>query len=286
MTPTSKNGSGKSWMRCPGNTYLADTALTVLIVGILLSGCARRPWTEPLEGERREAVETAFRTALSAWDRCLPGSDSELAVSWKAPTQTYAFTAYCQLLEPSYLKLTVTSPLGLPLMIIATDAQTYQFLDASKKRSITGNLGSWAAHHNIPPALMNGPWISWLTGRAALTPSQIADIRLDERNRGAWLKITGNKREQLPEEFILFNSETDRITKRMLMDDVGRVRSVISYGRWQQLGDCPRPTEITITGLPYNASAELLFSDIEQTRLAPADFILAVPPSFQKMQMD
>lgn len=273
-------------MRWPGNTILGCTALALLAAGIFLNGCARRPWTEIIDGARKEAVETAFLASLSARDRCGPGSVSDLAVTWKSPVQSHFFAASCQLLEPAYLKLAVTSPLGLPLLVITTDSQTFQLLDAAQKKSVTGSLSSWAKQNNIPPALTNSPWVSWLAGRAAATPSQIADVRLDGRNRGAWLRIVRDEDGQRSEEFILFDSRTERITERIIMDGAGRKRAVISYDRWQQSGDCPRPAEISITGLPYNGSAELLFSNIEPASLAPDNFSLPVPASFQKITMD
>jgi outer membrane biogenesis lipoprotein LolB len=273
-------------MRWPDNRIRACTALILLVATIFFTGCAQRPWTKTIEGEAKEAVEAAFLASVSAWSRCGPGSESKLAVTWRSPSQTYSFEAYCQLLEPSYLKLALTSPLGLPLMVVATNSQTYQVLDASKQTSITGNLSSWAAQNNIPSALIESPWISWLTGRTAVTPSQIAEVRLDQRHRGAWLKIIRDKEERLSKEFILYDSESDRVIRRIIMDDFGRVGGIISYDRWQQSGDCPRPAEIAITGLPYNASAKLLFFTIEQASLAPGDFNLAVPASFQKIPMD
>lgn len=273
-------------MRWPGNTLLACTALTLLVAGTFLNGCARRPWTEAVEGERKEAVMTAFLASVDARSRCSAGSESQLAVTWKSPAQTYAFEAFCQLLEPSYLKLALTGPLGLPLAVIATDSESYQFLDAAKKTSMTGNLGSWAAQNKIPPSLLDSPWISWLMGRAAATSSQVAEILLDGRDRGAWLKIVRGSGERRSEEFILFDSGTGRITERIIIDGSGRVRGVISYGGWLQHGDCPRPAEITISGLPYNASAELFFSEIEAAALAPENFNLPVPASFRKIMAD
>jgi len=256
--------------------------LIVVVVGTILNGCARHPWTETVEGERKAAIQAAFLDSISERSRCGPGSDSELALTWETPTRTYSFEAYCQLLEPTYLKLAVSSPLGLPLLVIATNGQSYQLLDAVRKTSTSGDLGSWAAQNNIDPTLVNRPWVIWLTGRSTATASDIAEIRLDERNRGAWLKIMREGEEGLADEYILFDAESGTITERMILDDLGRRRGLISYERWQQNSACPRPVEISITGLPYNISAGLLFDNIEPANLAPDSFILAVPASFKK----
>jgi len=258
-------------------------ALLLLTAGILLSGCARSPWTGAIDGERRTAIEDAFLASIDDRSQCGPGSESELTATWQTPAQTRSFEAYCQLLEPSYLKLAISSPLGLPLLVIATDGHFYQLLDAVEKTSITGELSAWAEQHNIPSALVHSSWIDLITGRSAATPSQIAEIRMDERNRGVWLKIVKEENLKLTQEYILFEPETGRIAERMIIDDLGKIQGVISYERWQESSDCPHPVEISVTGLPYNASAELRFSNIEPVQLAPDGFTLAVPPSFQKV---
>lgn len=268
-------------MRLTENKIPVCLALLLITAGILLSGCARSPWTGAIEGERRTAIEAAFLASIDDRSQCVAGLESELVVTWKTPTQTYSFAGYCQLLEPSYLKLAVSSPLGLPLLVIATNGQRYQFLDAVKKSSITGDIDSWAKQNNIPPALVHSSWVGWITGGAVATPSQIAEIRLDERNRGAWLKIDRSETDNITKEYILFDSESGKILERMIVDDLGKIHAIISYERWQQGNDCPRPVEILITGLPYNASAELLFTNIEPSNLAPDSFILAVPVAFE-----
>lgn len=272
-------------MRCSANNVSSHIALTLLCVGVLLTGCARAPWTDRIDGDQKRSVEQAFLDSAGSQSRCGPGWNSELGVTWNGPVKTYSVSADCQMLEPSYLKVVATTPLGFPLMVVSTDGTTYQRLDASQKLSITGSLRSWAVRNDIPPALVENSWFNWLMGRSTAAESQIAEVRLDGKARGAWLSISRAGNDGFIEEYILFDRVNARILERMIVDELDKVRTVIAYHRWQQAGDCRRPVEISISGLPYGASADLLFSNIQEAQLVPEHFNLTVPPSFQTIMM-
>lgn len=273
-------------MFCSPHSRSAGIFITLLLVGAFLSGCARSPspWTDSLEGAQRRSAEQSFIDSVRSQADCGPAWDSDLSVTWRGPVRTVSFTAYCQVLAPSYLKLIATDPLGLPLLAFATNGTTYQHVDTTKQTTVYGNLRSWAIGNDLPLQLVKS-WPKWLRGLSVVSLARIAEVRIDGQQRGVWLTISREGNEAVIEEYILFDQAEGKILERMIVDDLDEVRGVISYRQWQRTSQCLRPVEIWISGLPYGAGAELLFSDIRETRLAPENFKLTIPPSFQKILM-
>ncbi len=273
-------------MRCSLNRRSAGIVISLLLAVFFLSSCARppSPWTGSLDEDQRRLAEQSFIDAARSWSDCGPAWDSELSVTWNGPVRTVSFTAYSQVLAPSYLKLVATDPLGLPLLALATNGTSYQHLDVTQKSYVYGSLRSWAVSNDLPLQLVQN-WPDWLRGRPTIAPSRIVEVRLDGQRRGVWLSISREGNEAVIEEYILFDQAEAKIVERMIVDGLGEVRGVISYRQWQGMNGCLRPVEIAISGLPYGARAELLFSDIRETDLAPEDFKLTAPQSFQKTFM-
>lgn len=273
-------------MRCSPSRRPACIVAALLLVVFSLSGCARppSPWTESLDEDQRRLAEQRFIASASSRADCGPAWDADLSVTWSAPVRSVSFSAYCQVLAPSYLKIIASDPLGLPLLAVATNGTTYQQLDVTKKTSIYGSLRSWAVSNDLPLQLVKN-WPDWLQGMPTIAPSRITEVRLDGQQRGVWLSISREGNEAVTEEYILFDQAEARILERMIVDALGEVRGVISYRQWQRTNGCLRPVHISISGLPYGAAAELIFSDIRETELTPEDFKLTIPPSFQKILM-
>ena len=263
-------------------TNKAGTTIIFLLVfaQLLLSSCARRPWTTVVEGPQQKEIDQAFANFISAQSHCLAGWDSDITIKWKSTLQTFSVNAYCQALEPSHLKLVVFNPLGQPIKIISINGETYLLIDALAKTSVTGNLHSWAIDNSIPDSLIERPWLEWLQGRSSASNDQIVEIRLDGQNRGAWLSVATDPNPRVS-EYLLFDPENLRILERIILDDRGKKLAVIEYQRWQQVDGCPFPEEIAIGELPLGAKAWLGYTDTRWVNLTPADFSLEIPPGFR-----
>ena len=114
---------------------------------------------------------------------------------------------------------------------------TYQLIDALAKTSVTGNLYSWAMDNDLPGSLIERPWLAWLQGRTSAANDRIVEIRLDGKDRGAWLSVMASPTARIS-EYLLFDPENLRILERIILDDRGKRLAIIEYPRWQQIDGC------------------------------------------------
>ncbi len=268
-------------MRYKSTKLAAGTLFPLLVFLLSLTSCARTPWTTSIEGDPRNAIERAFASAAEKSRRCSSGWDAEITVNWTSASRNYAFTGYCQTLEPSYLKLVVSNPLGQPLKLIAIDGSSYQLVDAAQRSSVSGSLRSWAIRNQIPLVLSRRPWLDWLLGRPSDGDAQIIDVRNDDQNRGVWLSIGSADNPQI-QEHVLFAADESIIVERVLLDDQGSRVATITYSDWQRYDACPFPAKIAVTGLAFGTAAEVAFSDVRSAELTPESFSLKIPQGFSR----
>ncbi len=255
--------------------------IILLVPFLFLTNCARVPWTSLIEGDQKSAIEQTYLNSVEKTKRCSSSWDGEVTVSWDSAVQTYSFSAYCQVLEPSYIKLIVSNPLGQPLKLISTNGTDYQAIDAHKRSSVGGSLRAWAIRNEIPLTLTKMPWLDWLQGRANPDNNQILEIREDAQNRGVWLGVAETDMARI-QEHVLFDIDTSLIFQRLIVDEQNKPLATITYGEWQQFDGCRYPAQISFTGLPYGSSAELIFSDVKSVTLTRDSFNLKIPPGFTR----
>lgn len=255
--------------------------MPALLILAALSGCARTPWTSVLEGEQKGAVETAFFEYRSSQQVCSPSWDTEVDISWTSTVQNFSFSAYSRMLEPFFLKLIFTNPLGQPLRIIGANATTYHAVDTVERSIVSGSLRSWAIRYGLPLNMVQGARLDWIGGRISATAGQLGDIRLDTQKRGAWLSIHQADGETV-KEHILFDWEGGNLIARLLLDDKERPFATINYSEWQEIDRCLYPHALSIEGLPLGGQVGLRFSDIRQNEFVPADFNVEFPAGYSR----
>lgn len=252
-----------------------------LLILITLNGCAKTPWTSLLDGGAKRAVETSYMNLIASQGVCRPSWDAEAEIRWTSSVRNFSFSGYSQMLEPSYLKFIASNPLGQPVRVIVTNGTIYRDIDTVERAIVSGNLRSWALRHDLPPNLVNGAWLDWIGGRSSAPIEQIAEIRLDSENRGAWLSIASVDSEAI-QEYILFDWENGKITERILLDESDRIFTTLAYLEWQELDQCLYPVFLSIDGLPLGGKVDLRFTDIRQSEFGPTDFNVDIPRGFQK----
>ena len=250
------------------------------LIFLTLSSCAKTPWTLPLEGEAKSAVETSYMNFIASQDACSPSWDTETDIRWTSSVRNFSFSGYCRMLKPAYLKFIASNPLGQPVRAIVTNGTIYQDIDTVERALVTGDLRSWALRHDLPLNLVNGNWLDWIGGQSSAPVSQIVEIRLDAANRGAWLSMAGANSETIV-EYILFDWENGRIIERILLDDSERSFATLAYLEWQDFNQCIYPVSLSVEGLPLGGKVDLRFSDIRQSEFEPTDFNVDIPSGFQ-----
>ena len=261
------------------NPAVSGLLLPVLIL-LTLCSCAKTPWTSLLEGEPKNIVETSYMNFVASQEICHSSWDAEVDIRWTSSVRNFSFSGYCQVLEPAYLKFIVPNPLGQPIRIIVTNGSTYTDIDPVEKVVVRGDMRSWALRHELPLNLVNGTWLDWIGGRSSAPIEQIAEIRLDFENRGAWLSIASADSEAI-QEYILFNWEHGKIIERILLDDSDRIFATLAYLEWQDSDQCLFPVALSIDDLPLGGKVDLRFTEIRQREFEPADFNVDIPRGFK-----
>lgn len=253
--------------------------LFLLLFILTLSSCAKTPWTSLLEGEQKSGVETSYMNFTASQHVCRPSWDAEVEIRWTSSVRNFSFSGYCRMLEPAFLKFIVSNPLGQPLRVTATNGTNYRDIDTLERSIVTGGLRSWAVRHDLPLNLVKGNWLDWISGRSSATVGQIAEMRLDSQNRGAWLSMAGADSEEI-EEHILFDWENNKLIERILLDERNRPFATLAYIEWQEIDQCLYPVALSIDGLPLGGQVDLSFTDIRQSEFEPADFNVDIPRGF------
>ena len=248
----------------------ASGLILSVVIFLTLCSCARTPWTSLVEGESKNVIETSYMNFTASQEVCSSSWDAEVDISWTSSVRNFSFSGYIQLLEPAYLKFVVPNPLGQPIRIVITNGSIYRDIDTVEKLIVSGNIRSWALRHELPLNLVNGTWLDWIGGRSSTPVEQIREIRLDSKNRGAWLSI-GRADSEANQEYILFDWQNGIIIERILLDDSDRTFATLAYAEWQELDQCLYPATLSIDGLPLGGKIGLRFTEIRPSEFKPAD---------------
>ncbi|MBE0582487.1 MAG: hypothetical protein IH612_01850 [Desulfofustis sp.] len=263
------------------------TVLLLLSLLLLVNGCARSPWSDPVDDEqRRQQLIGEYDRYREQAAQCSPAFDGNLIVNWQTTVDSVSLSGYYQIMHPSSLRLNVTNPLGQPLVVIATAAGSFQVLHVPRQTFYAGSLRSYALRHDVPLALLSGPSFDWLTGRPIAAGARIADISEDSAARGLWYAVVRNgKRGSVPIEHVLIDPTVGVIVERIVVDEEGEFQARISYTNRPELDGCAPPQTVTITGISFWAEAQLQFSEVQPAGLTATDFKLPVPSGYLQQIM-
>jgi len=143
--------------------------------------------------------------------------------------------------------------------------------------------------NDLPWSVIDRSWIDWMTGQPTDENGQITQIRKDIEERGVWLTIARKSEsdEEANEvlEHVLFDHINRRIYERIVIDQQQRPMATIKYRKWQEFDGCPRPIDLSISGLSLGTSVDFVFSDIQAGNFLPETFRLPIPPSYSRIVM-
>jgi outer membrane lipoprotein-sorting protein len=256
--------------------------LFLCLVLLLSGGCARDPWTRPVDDNQARLIKDVIQKKMAADAACPSTLDAEITVSIKTVMETKSFSGFLQLKLPSSLKFVTTNPLGQTVLALVSDGKSFRSVNTLDNQFISGSLSTMAIRNDIPQELLTGRWGIWLSDRIEIpTGSEITDILQDETARGIWVKFANTKIKASGQEYILIDPASGRPLLRLLMDAKETPVARIEYGDWQQNLKCEQPTTFHITGLSKGAEITIHLSDIITDKiLTERDFILRPPPGY------
>ncbi len=242
---------------------LATIAFMVLFISAtLLSGCAVKQWTDPLQENEYDSAVQLLDVMTTRDAACGKTMVADLELYYSSPFEKRALDGFFQFSFPSSYKYIVTNPFGQTLWGVAGDQKNYQSLNTSQNQYTAGGLDSFALRYNLPLFLLHGNWANWLTARNEYNSESITAIRNDREARGIWITLQTNKVEKYSNH-LLIDRELRRILMRIVSDKNEQHLATIEYDRYIQTGNCQQPLEITINGLDYGVSIRLELDNVE-----------------------
>jgi len=259
-----------------------------LLVGgffVSLSGCvAMRPVMPSLSGEEERQVREASVSLLMPVDGCGRCLDVEARVVVQSLWQSGTVEGYLLARAPGALKFVGLSPLGQPLLMLATDGTEFRFVSVAAATVYEGTTAAAAFCKYVPASLDPRDSFFWLIGRLP-SDSRIAGVSHAGAGAGYWLElangVAGHQR-------VLFDPGRGVITQAVLLDQEEQPLLEVHYAAYQEVtaldgvAGCRLPGRITVSGREHNgATLAVQFSNwLLGTTCNDSDFIVPVPPGY------
>lgn len=254
-------------------------AILVLLAALTFSGCAGKPWTTPLEGDRFSATSQLVDSLVLKNQSCGKNLEGDLALFYSDPLEKKALSGFLRFSMPGFYKFVIANPLGQTVLAIAGDQEEYQAVNVPEKMFLAGSVQSFGLRHDIPVEILKGPWGEWLTARNFRPGSTISAIHEDKSARGLWISFRHEKTEPAGISHLLLEPVSNLPLSRIMENGAGRIVAEITYGDWTTVGDCRQPLEISITGLDYGIDIRLKLSNVQLAQDAKK-YSLPVPQGY------
>lgn len=274
MSPTSSRPSKRD------NPLPFLPSVAALLWVLVLTGCARPPWTEPVDEQRHQHLVAVYEQQREQGRRCGDGFDGDMVLHWETSLESVSLAGYYQIQRPSSLRLTVANPLGQPLLAVASNGVDYQVLHVPRRTFYSGSLRSYALRHQLPLPMLVGPWFDRLTGRPIGGGVRIEAVSDDRSGRGVWFTLVTDKEPSFPVEHLLMEPDGGGVVERIVVGEDGEMHARVTYADWQPIGPCLQPLQVTVAGLSFWADARITFSDVQPASLQPSDFKLRPPAGY------
>lgn len=263
--------------------------LAALLVGgffIALSGCAARQLDLPvLAAEEERQVREAAAGLLVPADACGNCLDVEVRVVVQSLWQSGTVEGYLLARAPGAFKFVGLSPLGQPLLMLATNGTEFRFVSVAEATVYEGDTSAAAFRKHAPAGLDPRKTFFWLLGRLP-RDSRILNVTRAENGVGYWLTLSAAQDGMRHRVF--FDPAQGVISRAVLLDPQGRPLLDVRYAAYQPVAalggraGCRLPGLVTINSSQQNgAELTVHFSSwLLGTTCTDADFDVPVPPGF------
>lgn len=254
----------------------------VILLFLLLGGCATLPETIEISSSRQQSLISDFKEMILAQQQCPGCIDAEATVAFSSIWQKGTLSGYLQSMSPSSLKFVGINPLGQPLVVFVTNGQSFRYLSVPEAKGYEGVVQGTTYEKYAPEGFLPQHGFYWLIGR--LYPGEIAilNVRRDAENAGYWFEISyGNGRRSL----VLYDELAKVLLRHIVVNDAGEKILNVMYDEYSS-AVCPLPGKVIITSLVHNSTMELRLSGwLADASFSENDFIYTIPPSFERVRV-
>ncbi len=266
------------------NNYLTSFFPIFFLVLILLnSGCAKKPWLESVEELQQENLQNSLQQAVAEREACNIGFNAEAIISWSSTFEQKSFSGILQLLPPTHAKLVTLNPLGQTVLALATNGKHFQTVNTLKREYTKGNFKSFVLRHDLPKPLLTGNLVYWLTGYIPAPEDNLSPFLKDSQTRGFWLVNDIENNYLRTKEYLLIDPQSYFLITRIITDLEDNILTQIDYSGWLTHGRCVQPTKLLITKFSTGAEASVHLKDfIWETTYTEEDFNITPPPGYMQ----
>lgn len=271
----------RPWNSDRGVVFYLLWILVMAIPLLNLTGCATRPWGDSIATDQFD--ETALLVdSLAARDRtCGTTLEGDAVLLYRTPFDKKAVNGFLQFSLPSAYKFVITNPFGQPILVIAGNQESYQFIHTLERTYLAGSIRSFGLRKDISRSFLEGNWGDWLMARNTMTGKRVATVRRDRDNRGIWVSLEPQADQEAGWEHLLVSPDRRLYLARIIEDREHKIVAEITYDEWATAGECSQPLEINIVGLDYGSEIHIQLSDIAVTSNRQT-YRLPVPPGYMR----
>jgi outer membrane lipoprotein-sorting protein len=271
------------------NRSVFSVALSLLLLLlILLSGCASKRWSDPIASKELGAISEVVLAMQEREARCPQSMDTEARIFLDSPGTNTAVHGYLQTSSPSLLKFVVSNPLGMLVYAFASDGKTFQILDTAKRLHIRGNIRPFAIRRDLPLVMVQGDWFAYLNQRLPTGNPAIRQVTRDLSDQTFWLQFAPSPGSNISgEQWLHLDSKQQRVLGYLFLDRGGDIVAEIRYADEEEVRGkqtCRASSRnIGISELPWGTEIRIELRDIRtDSQFSHSDFTLPVPVGYFK----
>lgn len=252
-------------------------ALLVLVLAGGLTGCGKPvPKTLALEPQQEDEARDLLRRFQQ---REHPDSlDADLRVGWEAWGSKGSSAAVLQMQRPTGLRFSLNDPLGRPMMLFVSDGYFFTLVNNQTAQAWQGRSDSAFWQERVPIAAED--LFLMLGARLIDAPLEGIGLGLDQEKNGFWYNWVDRR---MLEHYVLLNRLTGRMDRQLLFDRRGDLALDISYSAYRMIPESgfSWPGHLLIQGEGIRGKLTVQVEHFyPQQDIAPATFLLSIPPHF------
>ncbi|MBC8316430.1 MAG: hypothetical protein H8E41_00895 [Desulfobulbaceae bacterium] len=260
--------------------FFASFCLLPFAFCLLLNGCSSLPSSVPVTQPESVSVTELFKQMVTKQSECHCCLDARAVVSFKSIWDSGTINGYLQAMSPSFLKFVGVNPFGMPLVILATNGDTFRYVAIPEKKGYEGDVSGVTFTKYAPEGFLPEYGFYWIIGRLYPGKMTITDVRRDEEGEGYWFELDYGRGAT---SLVLFDAAQGVLMRHIIVNEQQEKILDISYGAYQP-GSCPTPGEITVRSLIHGSTLTIKMSDwLPEPVFTPQDFHYAIPAGFERM---
>ncbi len=255
----------------------------LVLLLVVLSGCAPKPWHDTLSDDGRKAMLDVMDEIVAAQQdrpRCFDADVKVFLTSWMKNT---AASGYTQIMAPDTIKFVTSNPFGQPVLAFVGNQENFQYVNVLSRTYLDGDINEFASIYEIPLENFSGPWGDWISARIPVNTRDINEMRADNSEQGIWVRYgaqSGVNSQTGRGEFLLIDPEQKMLVARTITDEKGKIIARIDYSN-RSTPPLRQPQSIKVTRLAYGAELEVQLSNLmEMESCENQDFFIKRPAGY------